>query len=171
VAIVTAGGVYASTDSLRLSQSPSMCSLRLDASCICIRQTPVALHLEQTTVYECKRPGDSMLCNATRCKSIGWSPTLADNRDELDHCYAATQHLVHSIWGTHKGDVERGMLMQRPTLDITCSNQYHVRAQVDNVKNYFIHSVKDTIEDSNHLHRFESDAECLEFIDSPLADN
>jgi len=49
---------------------------------------------------------------------------MADNRDVLEHRYAAKQHLVHSIRGTHKGDLERGMLNQRPTVDITRSNRY-----------------------------------------------
>jgi hypothetical protein len=34
------------------------------------RQTPGALHVEQTAVYECKRLVDGKLCNATRCESI-----------------------------------------------------------------------------------------------------
>jgi len=74
------------------------------------RQTPGAVHVEQTAVYECKQLGDDKLCNATRCESISWSPTLADTRDVLEHRYAAKQHLVHSIRGTHKADLERGML-------------------------------------------------------------
>jgi hypothetical protein len=59
-----------------------------------------------------------MLWNATHFESISWSPALADNRDVLEHCYAAKQHFVHSILGAHKGDLERGMLKQRPKLDI-----------------------------------------------------
>jgi len=51
--------------------------------------------------------------------------------------------MVHSIWGTHKGNVESGMLKQWPTLDIPGSNQYQVRAQVDMAKSHFIPSARD----------------------------
>jgi len=71
----------------------------------------------------------------------------------------------------HKGDLERGMLKQRPTLDITPSNWYQLRVQVNTVTQHFIESARDTIAKVNDLHRFESDAECLEFIDSLLANN
>jgi len=70
VAIAHAGRVYTSISDLRLSQHPSIWSLRHDVSCICNGQTPGALHVEQTAVYECKRLGDGKLCNATRCESI-----------------------------------------------------------------------------------------------------
>jgi len=63
------------------------------------------------------------------------------------------------------------MLKPRPTLDITHSNQYQVRAQVDKVKSHFIRSAMDNIAELNDLHPFESAAERLEFIDSLLADN
>jgi len=63
------------------------------------------------------------------------------------------------------------MLNQRPTVDITRSNRYQVRAQVDKVKSHFIQSVRDNIAELYDLHRFESAAERLEFIDSLLADN
>jgi len=63
------------------------------------------------------------------------------------------------------------MLNQRPTLDITRSNRYQVRAQVDKVKSHFIQSARDNIAELYDLHRFESAAERLEFIDSLLADN
>jgi hypothetical protein len=79
--------------------------------------------------------------------------------------------LVHSIRGSHKGDLERGMLKQQPTVDITRSNRYQVHAQVHKIKSHFIQSVRDNIAELNDLHRFESAAEHLEFIDSPLADN
>ena len=79
--------------------------------------------------------------------------------------------MVHSIRGTHKGHFERGMLNQRPTLDITWSNWYQVRAQVDKVKSHLIQSAMDNIAELYDLHRFESAAERLEFIDSLLADN
>jgi len=62
------------------------------------------------------------------------------------------------------------MLKQWPTLDITCSNRHHVRAQVDKVKSHFIQSARDTIAGLYDLHYFESAAEHLEFIDSLLAD-
>ena len=71
----------------------------------------------------------------------------------------------------HKGDLERGMLKQRPRLDITRSNGYQVRAQVDKVKSHSIQSARDNIAELYDLHHFESDAERLEFIDSLLADN
>jgi len=63
------------------------------------------------------------------------------------------------------------MLKQRPTLDITHSNRYQVRAQVDKVKSHFIQSARDNIVELYDLHYFESAAERLEFIDSLLADN
>ena len=63
------------------------------------------------------------------------------------------------------------MLKQRPTLDITHSNWYQVHAQVDKVKSHFIQSARDNIAELYDLHRFESAAERLEFIDSLLADN
>ena len=127
--------------------------------------------MEQTAVYECKRLGDGKLCNAMCCESISCSPTLEDNRDVLEHRYAAKQHLVHSIRGTHTGDLERGMLNQQLRVDITLSNRYQVRAQVDKVKSHFIQSARDNIAELYDLHRFESAAERLEFIDSLLADN
>jgi hypothetical protein len=63
------------------------------------------------------------------------------------------------------------MLKRWPTLDITRSIWYQVRAQVDKVKSHFIPSARDHIAELYDLHRFESDAERLEFIDSLLADN
>jgi len=71
----------------------------------------------------------------------------------------------------HKGDPERGMLNQQPTVDITRSNRYQVCIQVDKVKSHFIQSARDTIAELYDLHHFESAAERLEFIDSLLADN
>jgi len=79
--------------------------------------------------------------------------------------------LVHCIRGTHKGDHERGILKQQPRLDITRSNRYQVRAQVDKVESHFIQSAKVSIVEHYDLHRFESAAESLEFIDALLADN
>jgi len=63
------------------------------------------------------------------------------------------------------------MLQQRPTLDITRSNLYQDRAQVDKVQSHCIQSTRDDIADLYELHRLESTAERLEFIDSLLADN
>jgi len=63
------------------------------------------------------------------------------------------------------------MLKQWPTLDITRTNRYQVRVQVDMVKSHFIQSVRDNIAELYDLHCFESAAERLEFIDSVLADN
>jgi len=63
------------------------------------------------------------------------------------------------------------MLKQWPTLDITGSNQYEVRGQLDEVKSYFIQSARDNIAELYDLHRFESAVESLQCIDSLLADN
>jgi hypothetical protein len=63
------------------------------------------------------------------------------------------------------------MLKQRPTLDIVRLNQYQVRAQGNNVISHSIQSSRDNIAELYDLHHFESAAECLEFIDSLLADN
>jgi len=63
------------------------------------------------------------------------------------------------------------MLKQRPTLDITRSNWYQVHAQVNKVTSHFIQSAKDNMAELYDLHRFESNAECLEFFDYHLADN
>src|SRR5882757_4367531 len=63
------------------------------------------------------------------------------------------------------------MLKQQPTLDITRSNWYQVRAQVDKVKSHFIQSARDNIAELYDLHRFQSTADRLEFIDSLLSDN
>jgi len=71
----------------------------------------------------------------------------------------------------YKGDLEIGIVKQRLTLDITRSNWYQVRAQVNQVKSHFIQSGRDNMAELCHLHRFESTAERLEFIDSLLADN
>jgi hypothetical protein len=51
---------------------------------------------------------------------------MADDSDVLEHRSGAKQHLVRTIRGTQKGDLESGMLKQWPTLDITCSNWDHV---------------------------------------------
>jgi len=96
---------------------------------------------------------------------------MADNWDDLEHRYAAKQHLVHSIRGTHKEDFETGILNQRPTVDITRSNRYQVHAQVDKFISHFIQSARDNITELNDLHCVESDAERLESIDSLRADN
>jgi hypothetical protein len=63
------------------------------------------------------------------------------------------------------------MLKRRPSLDIPCSIWYQVRAQVDKVKSHFIQSASDDIAEHYYLHRFESDAERLDLIDSLQADN
>jgi len=62
------------------------------------------------------------------------------------------------------------MLKQRPTLDITCSHRYQIRAQVHKVKSHSIQSARDNIAELNDLHHFESAAERWEFIDSLLDD-
>ena len=48
------------------------------------------------------------------------------------------------------------MLKQWPTLDITCSNRYQVRAHVDKVKSHLIQSLRDNVAELYDLHRFES---------------
>jgi len=63
------------------------------------------------------------------------------------------------------------MRKQRPTLLITRSNRYQVRAQVDKVKSHLIRSARDNVAERDDVHHFESSAESLEFIDSLLADN
>jgi hypothetical protein len=55
-------------------------------------------------------------------------------------------------------------------LDNTLSNHYQVQAQVDKVKFRSIQSAQVNIAELYDLHRFESTAERLEFIDSLLAD-
>jgi len=56
-------------------------------------------------------------------------------------------------------------------LDITSSNRYQVRAHVDKIKSHCIQSGRDNIAELYDLHRFESAAERLEFIDSLPAGN
>jgi len=114
VPIATPGSVYTSINGFWQLQHPSIWSLRYDTSCIFNGQTAGALHVEQMAVDWCKRLGDGELYNAICWKRNSWSPTLADIRHVLEHCYAVTQHLVHSIRGTHKGVVVRGMLKQQP---------------------------------------------------------
>jgi hypothetical protein len=63
------------------------------------------------------------------------------------------------------------MLKQRPILDITCSNDYWVRVQVDKVMSYFFLLAREMIADHHDLHRFESNAEHSEFIYSASVDN
>ena len=96
---------------------------------------------------------------------------MSDNRHELEHRYATKQHLVHSILGTNKGDLERGLLKQLPMSDITQSNRYQVCVQVYEVKSHFIQSAMDHLAELDDLHSFESTAERLEFIDSILTYN
>jgi len=63
------------------------------------------------------------------------------------------------------------MLIQWPTVDITRSNWFQVRAQVDKVKFHFFQSARDNIAELYDLHNFQSTAQHLEYIDSLLADN
>jgi len=63
------------------------------------------------------------------------------------------------------------MVKQRPTLDITRSNWYQVRAQFDKFISHFIQLARVNIAELYGLHCFECDAEHLEFIYSRLADN
>jgi hypothetical protein len=71
----------------------------------------------------------------------------------------------------YKGDLERGMLKQQPTLNITRANQYEVSTQVDKVHSHSIQSTLDNIGEHYGLRRFEPDANRLECIDSRLVDN
>jgi len=119
----------------------------------------------------CEQLGDGKVCNATCCIIISWSPTLAENRDVLEHHYTAKTQLVHCIWDTYKGDQERGMLNQQPTLDIAHSNWYQVWAQLNNIESHLIQSAQDNIAVLSNLHCWESNAELLEFIDFHLAEN
>jgi hypothetical protein len=126
--------------------------------------------MEHMAIYECKQLADGKLCNATRFESISHSLKLADNTYELEHCYAAKQHLVYSIAGTYKGHLETGILKQRPKLDTTRSNQYQVQAHVDNVTSYFSPLARDNIAELYDHHCFDSATEYLEFIDSLVTD-
>jgi hypothetical protein len=63
------------------------------------------------------------------------------------------------------------MLKQRPTLDITRSNRYQVRTQVDKVKSHYIESASDIIAKLYDLHRSGSATDGLEFIYPLKADN
>jgi len=63
------------------------------------------------------------------------------------------------------------MLKEWPTLDITHWNRYQVGAHVDIIQSHFIQSARDNIAELNNLHRFESDADWLDLIDSPVPDN
>jgi hypothetical protein len=56
-------------------------------------------------------------------------------------------------------------------LDITCSNRYQVHAQVDKDQSHLLQSARDNIAELYDLHRFQSAAECMEFIDSLRAVN
>jgi len=56
-------------------------------------------------------------------------------------------------------------------LDITPSNWYQVHTQVDKVKSHLVQSARENIAELDDLHRIESAADHLEFIDSLLADN
>jgi len=171
VATATTGGVYTSISGLWQSQHLLISSLRHDRSYIFNGQTPRALNVEQPAVNQCKRLGDGKLCNATCCESISWCPTLADNWEVLEHHYAAKQHLVHSIWDTHKGNPEGGMLKQQPTLDITSLNRYEIWAHVDMVQSHLVTSASDITAELYDLHCSESDTKCLELVHSLLADN
>jgi hypothetical protein len=63
------------------------------------------------------------------------------------------------------------MLKQWPTVDITCSNRGQFHAHVDMVKSHFIQLARDKIAEHYDLHRCESAAEFLDFINSLLAYN
>jgi len=165
------GGVYTSISGQWQLPHPSTWSLRYDPSWICNGQTPGALQVEQMAVYDCKCLGDGKLCNAMHCKSISWSLTQEENRDELEHPDAAKDDLVHSIWGMSNGELERVMLKQWHTLNIVCSNWYQVQVQVDKAKSHFIQSARGNIAELYDLHCFKSDAKHLEFIDSLLPDH
>jgi hypothetical protein len=71
----------------------------------------------------------------------------------------------------HQGDLERGILKQQPTLDITHSRRYQIRAHVDKIRSDVIQSAGDTIAALYGLDQFQSDLEHLEFIEPLLVDN
>jgi len=71
----------------------------------------------------------------------------------------------------HKGDLQGDMLKQWPTLDIPCSNWYHIQAQVAKIESYIIHSARVNLVLLYDLHHFVSGPEPLDFSDSLLADN
>jgi hypothetical protein len=55
----------------------------------------------------------------------------------------------------HKENLEGGMLKEWPMLNITCTNWYQVRVQVNMVKSDFIQSARDNIAEIYDLHRFK----------------
>jgi len=63
------------------------------------------------------------------------------------------------------------MLKQRPTLDITYSILSQVWAQVHKITSHLIQYPRENIAELYDVHRFESDAERLEIINSHLAHN
>jgi len=156
---------------IRQLQHPSMRSLRQIASWFCNRQIPDVLHVEQTAMYVCMQLRDGKLCDVMNCTLNCWNPTLADNREVLEHHYAAKHHLVHGIWGTHKEDLVRGMLIQWPPVYIRCTNWYPIRAQVNMFKSQSFPSAQGKIAEYNDVHCSESDADHLEFMHSRQVDN
>jgi hypothetical protein len=56
-------------------------------------------------------------------------------------------------------------------LDVTRSNRYQVRVQVDKVKSHLFQSTRDSIAEIYYFHRFQSATERFHVIDSLLADN
>jgi len=68
-----------------------------------------------------------------------------------------------------KADLESGIQKRCPRLDSTNSKQYQIRAEVNKVTSNFGELRRDDIAEHYDLHCFESNTECLEFIDSPLA--
>jgi hypothetical protein len=129
------------------------------------------VHVEPKAIYGCKRLGVCTFFNTMCWESISLSPTLADNRDLLEHHYAAKQHFIRTIRGTHQGDLQRCMLNKRPTLAIPRLNGYQVRTQIGKVRSHLIQSFRGNIAELHDLHRFESATQSLEFIDSHLPYN
>jgi len=167
---VNADSVCTTISRFQQSLHQSVWSLSYSVSCMCKGKNPGALQVEKMADGEWKQLGGGQLSNMTHCKSICWCPKLPDDREVLNHCYAA-KHIVQSIGGIHKGDLGKGMLKQHPTLDITPSNQYQLRAQVDKFITHYIQSARDNLAVLYDLHDFKSDAEQLEVIDGLLADN
>ncbi|KAF8538642.1 hypothetical protein BDD12DRAFT_884607 [Trichophaea hybrida] len=66
--------------------------------------------------------------------------------------------------------IEDGDSGEEPTLNITHSNQYHVRAENDKVESHLIQLAWDNIAEQYGLHRFESATERLKLIDCLLAE-
>jgi len=75
------------------------------------------------------------------------------------------------MWVVYKGDLERTLQMQPPTLDTIDSNRYQVQVQVDKVTSHLIQPARNNIAERYDLQRFKSATDHLELIDSIQAAN